>query len=165
LIEFFDQLQGNSFIKFFSDTEYRSLVSIPELKLEKAKQNAWYVTAWIAEELFFYSHPFLFPDFLERKPTKDEFNVQFEVIQTFSSISVEKIFYIEEFIKNYPAKLNNQRITFIKHYFIEIMELFQEQKLIESNYKILSNGKFYNQTKLTTQNISEGFVVYEKISI
>jgi len=41
LVEFFDELQTNSLIKFFSDTKYRSLVTIPEVELDKGKQNAW----------------------------------------------------------------------------------------------------------------------------
>ena len=35
LIDFFDELQGNSLIKSFTDNAYRSLVTIPEIKLEK----------------------------------------------------------------------------------------------------------------------------------
>jgi hypothetical protein len=40
LIEFFDELQTNSLIKFFSNQKYRSLVTIPEVNLQKGKQNS-----------------------------------------------------------------------------------------------------------------------------
>jgi hypothetical protein len=75
LIKFFDELQTNSLIKVFSDTQYRSLVTIPEVKLEKDKQNSWIAKVWIAEDLFYYAHPFILPDLLERKLTKHEFEV------------------------------------------------------------------------------------------
>jgi len=160
LIEFFDQLQSNLFIKFYSDTQYRSLVIIPEVQLEKSRRNCW-----IAEELFYYKHPFIFPDLLQRKPTKHEFEVLFKIIQVFSSVDLEKTFYIKEFLQNYPSTLTNKQITKIKKYFIQIIQIFQEHQLIDSNYKIISNGKLYDKDQLTFKNISEGFVVYEKLYI
>jgi hypothetical protein len=164
-IKVFDQLQSNSFIQFFSDTQYRSLVTIPEVELEKGRQNSWIAKVWIAEELFYYNHPFLFPDFLQRKSTKHEFEVQFKVIQVFSSVDLEKTFYIKEFFQNYPSTLTNQQITKIKKYFIQLIQIFQEHKLVNSNYKIISNSKLYDKDELTSNNISESFVVYEKLSV
>ena len=165
LIEFFDQLQSNSFIKFFSDTQYRSLVTIPEVQLEKSRRNSWIAKVWIAEELFYYKHPFFFPDLLQRKPTKHEFEVLFKIIQVFSSVDLEKTFYIKEFLQNYPSTLTNKQITKIKKYFLQIIQIFQEHQLIDSNYKIISNGKLYDKDQLTSRTISEGFVVYEKLYI
>lgn len=118
LIEFFDQLQSNSFIKFFRDTQYLSLLVISEVQLDKSRRNSWIGKVWIAEELFYYNHPFLFPDLLKRKPTKDEFEVLFKIIQVFSSVDLEKTFYIKEFLQNYPSTLTNKQITKIKKYFI-----------------------------------------------
>lgn len=165
LIEFFDELQTNSLIKFFSDTHYRSLVTIPEVELEKGKQNIWMAKIWIAEELFYYAHPFLFPNFLDRKPTKDQFEVQFKVIQVFSSVNIEKRFHIKEFFDNYPSSLNNLQKTKIKEYFIQLIQIFEKHQLIDPTYKIITNGKVYQTDHLTPRNISEGFLVYEKLSI
>jgi hypothetical protein len=39
LITFFSELQENSLIKFFSDTKYRSLVTIPEVILDKTPKG------------------------------------------------------------------------------------------------------------------------------
>ena len=44
-------------------------------------------------------------------------------------------------------------------------KLFEEHSLIESNYTIISDGKVYHTDQLTSSNISEGFIVYEKLSI
>jgi len=165
LLDFFDELQINSLIKIFSDTQYRSLVTIPEVKLEKGKQNTWVANVWIADEFFYYAHPFLLPDLLKRKLTKHQFEVQFKVIQVFSSVDIEKHFYIDEFFHHYTSVFSNQEKTKIKEYFIQLIQLFEEHKLIESTYKVVSTKTLYQTNQLTSQNISKGFIVYERLSI
>jgi len=105
-------------IQSFTDSEYRSLVTIPEVKFKKSKQNSWIAKVWMAEELFYYAHPFLLPYFSKQRITKDQFEVQFKVIQVFSSITLEKKFFIKEFLDSYSAVLSNQRITKIKKLFL-----------------------------------------------
>jgi len=83
---------------------------------------------WIAEELFYYAHPFLLPDLFKQKLTKYEFEVRFKIIQVFSSMDVEKIYYIKDFFKNYPSTLTNQQKTKIKKYFIRLIQMFEEYK-------------------------------------
>jgi len=47
-----------------------------------------------------------------------------------------------------------------------LIKIFEEYELVVSTYKIISNGKIYEMNQLTTpSNISEGFIVYEKLSI
>jgi len=53
----------------------------------------------------------------------------------------------------------------MKRTFIQLVKLFEEYDLIESNYKIISDDKLYDTDQLTYNNISEGFIVYEKLSI
>ena len=165
LIEFFDELQTNSLIKFFSNQKYRSLVTIPEVNLQKGKQNSWTVEVWIADELFYYAHPFLLPDLFQVKLTKLQLEVQVHVIRTFSSFDTQKIFYVEEFLQAYPSTLNNQQITNVKRYFIQLMEIFEEHQLIESSYQVILDDKLYHVDKLLTNNISQGFIVFEKLLI
>ncbi len=165
LIEFFDELQTNSLIKFFSNQKYRSLVTIPEVNLQKGKQNSWTVEVWIADELFYYAHPFLLPDLFQGKLTKLQLEVQVHVIHTFSSFDTQKIFYVEEFLQAYPSTLNNQQITSVKRYFIQLMEIFEEHQLIESSYQVILDDKLYHVDKLLTNNISQGFIVFEKLLI
>ena len=66
LIGFFDKLQANSLVKFFSRKHYRSLVTIPEVNLRKDK-------SWVADGLFHHTHPFSLP--VEKKLTKNKFEV------------------------------------------------------------------------------------------
>ena len=48
---------------------------------------------------------------------------------------------------------------------IELVKLLEEHDLIESKYKIIFKGSLYDTQQLTTRNISEGFIIYEKLSI
>lgn len=163
--EFFDQLQTNSLIQYFSKNYYRSLITIPNVKLYRGKQNTLMAEVWIAEELFYYAHPFLFPDFIRQKVTKHQFEVQFYVIQIFTSVNLEKTFFIKEYFQNYSSALNNSQKTEIKNYFIQLIQRLKEYNLIESNFKILQDGNFFKTPELTSKNINEGFVIYEKLNI
>ena len=164
ILLFLDELQKNSIIKSFSDKEYRSLVTIPELKVTKSTQTGWSVQVWVAEELFYYSYPFVLPHICKKK-TMDEFEVQFKVIELFSSITIEKTFLIKEFLDSYPSVIRNSRITNIKREFIQWVKLLTESNIIENNYKIIQKGRYSSVKQLTIDNISEGFVIYEKIHI
>ena len=70
-----------------------------------------------------------------------------------------------KYIDQISYRVSNQRITKIKKNFIELVQILQEYDLIESNYKIISNGSFLDTNELNISNISEGFVIYEKIYI
>jgi hypothetical protein len=165
--EFFNQLQRNSLVTSFTDNQFRSLVTIPEVRVSKSKKqkNSLIARVWIAEELFYYNYPFLLPDFFRNKNTKDEFQVQFEILKVFSSVSIQKEVFIKEFLDSYPSVLSNQRRTKIKKLFIQLVGRLKENDLIESNYKIISNGLLVDVDQLTTSNIRQSFVLYEKLSI
>ena len=44
-------------------------------------------------------------------------------------------------------------------------EILKQNNLIENNYKIISNRRYYFTKEFNTHDISEGFVIYEKLSI
>ena len=120
---------------------------------------------WIAEELFYYNYPFLLPDFFRNKNTKDEFQVQFQILKVFCSVSIQKEVFVKEFLNSYSSVLSNQRRTKIKKLFIQLVARLKDHDLIESNYKIISNGLLLDVDQLTTTNIGQGFVLYEKLSL
>ena len=78
---------------------------------------------------------------------------------------MEKEFLIEEFLTNYPIAISNQRKTNIKKYFLELVRELKDSNLIESNYKIILQGSTIPVDELTPQNISEGFIIYEKLNL
>jgi hypothetical protein len=139
-------------------------VTIPEVKLIKSNRNTWHARVWIAEELFYYSYPFTIPNRSE-KCTRDQLEVQFKVIQVFSSVNIEKVFLIKDFIESYYAALSNYQIKNIKNEFIKWVEILNQNNLIENKYKIILNGNYHTTNQLDTRNISEGFILYEKIVI
>lgn len=90
------------------------LVSIPESRVYKSKQNIWLVDLWIAKELFDYFHPFVFSHFFNKKLAIDEFQVLFEIVKIFSSSNIRKEFNIQEFLDSYSSTLNSKRKKIIK---------------------------------------------------
>ena len=68
-------------------------------------------------------------------------------------------------MSSYSSVISNQRKTNIKKYFIQLVYLFKEHDLIQDDYKIISNGHYYFTKEFNTHDISEGFVIYEKLSI
>ena len=45
------------------------------------------------------------------------------------------------------------------------MEIIEEHKLIESSYQVLVDDKVYHVDQLLTNNISQGFIVFEKLLV
>jgi len=164
--KFLQQLQTGVFLTSFDDTHFQSLVAIPQVKLEKSpKLKYWVGRVWLVEELFYYNYPFSLPNIFQTKLTKDQLEVRFKFIQVFSSVNIEKVFFIQEFLSSYSSVISNQRKNNIKKYFIQLVHLFKEHDLIEDSYKIISNGHYYFTKEFNTHDISEGFVIYEKLSI
>ena len=128
-------------------------------------QKFWVGRVWLLEQLFYYNYPFSLPNIFQTKLTKDQLEVRFKFIQVFSSVNIEKVFFIQEFLSSYSSVISNQRKNNIKKYFIQLVHLFKEHDLIEDSYKIISNGHYYFTKEFNTHDISEGFVIYEKLSI
>jgi len=164
---FFKELQTGILLTSFSDIHFihfQSLVAVPLVKFTKF-QKFWVGRVWVAQELFYYKYPFYLPDLFQQKLKKDEFEVQVQVFKIFSSEKIEKVFLIKEFFQNYTSRLSNQQKTKMKEHFIQSIKLFQQYDLIENNYKTISNGFLLDIDVLTISNISEGFVISEKLSV
>lgn len=132
----------------------------------KISENSkfWVGRIWLAEELFDSKYPFLFPDFLKTKRIKYQFEVRVEFRKVFHSVEITKTFVIQQFLDS-DSTVSNQRINKIQKNFIKFVQILQESDWIESNDNIISNGSFLDTNELNISNISEGFVIDEKISI
>lgn len=75
------------------------LVSIPDLTVYKSQENILMVEIWIAEDLIYYLHPFVFSDLFCQKLTKLQFQVLFNIIQIYSTSNIRKEFDIQAFMK------------------------------------------------------------------
>jgi hypothetical protein len=125
LKEFFNVLRTNLVIECFTDKSYRMLVTISEAFVCKSEQNIWIIEVWVAEELFDYLHPFLFPNFFTEKLTIDEFHVLFEIVKIFNSSTTRKEFNIQEFLDPYSSNINGTRKKKIKECFIKYLKVLQ----------------------------------------
>jgi len=163
LKQFFSLVRENFLIQSFTDKHYRMIVTVPEVSLYKSEQNTWNVEIWIAEELFDYLHPFLFPDFFQDKLTKDKFQVLFEIIKVYSSSDIRKEFHIQEFLDNYPSTLSNKQKKKIKEYFIYYLKVFNKQQKLQDKVLDLSSNKLLNIYDLNTSDLN--IAVFENLHI
>jgi hypothetical protein len=163
--DFLRDLQQNLFISCFTDSYFKSIVTIPKLELYKCKKSkCWLTRISLLEQLFDYQYPFKYPDLFEIesiKLNKDQYLIRFEVIRLFSSKSPTKKFYLREFFQQY--KVSNQRICNMKQIFIESIQEFYQFGLIDSKVKLMLHNDYIDIENLTTFNISDGFILYEKI--
>jgi hypothetical protein len=163
--DFLQDLQQNLFVKCFTDYYFKSLVTIPKLELYKYKKSKCWLTRFLLlEELFDYQYPFIYPDLFQTesiKFNKDQYLVRFEVIQLFSSKSATKKFYLREFFQQHPV--SNQRIRNMKQIFIQLIQEFYQFELIQPKVKLMSHNYYLDIQDLNTFNISDGFILYEKI--
>jgi len=180
--QFLRQLQENIFLEIFNDSDFIQILAlenqsiiemdrltgIPRVSLFKQTRSNYLVARIVLlEDLFHYRYPFRIPDLFEidlnnRKLSKYENLVRVEFIKTFSSRDVEKPFYIREFLNTY--KISNQKIKEIKQIFIDIIHIFQQYKLIEKEALLMLNRSPINIYDLNTSNISDGIILYEKIT-
>lgn len=159
--QFFEDLQTDFLLSMFQDKKFQTLISIP--KVEFWKERHWMVKVWIVDDLFYYNYPFAFPSLFAPNTSKTKFAVQFEILRVFTSEGLEKRFEIQKFIETYPSALSNQTIRQIKDFFLESVHLLEENKLIQPTFKVLRDGNLEFVDRLTSQNISEGFVLYETL--
>ena len=160
---FFELVKKNFVIESFSDNHYRMLVTIPEVFVNKSEQNIWNVEIWIAEELFDYLHPFLFEDLFDKKLTKDEFQVLFEVIKVYTYEDIRKEFFIQEFLESYPSTLSNKQKKQMKEYFLHYLKVLKKEEKLQDKVLDISSNKLLdmNELKISPSKIA----VFENINI
>lgn len=167
LSKFFRELHNSVVLESFQDTCYQWLSAVPLSQVYSPTKpgQALIAKVWVADDLFFYDFPFYLPDLFYGKLKKHQIDVRIHILRVFATPNTEKVFYIRDFCDNYPAKLSHKKIGKMKTYFIEGIQILKQVNLIENNYKIILEGRFKNIQEFTSRNISEGFVIYEKINI
>nr|YP_010448086.1 hypothetical protein NRL27_pgp113 [Nitzschia dubiiformis]UTQ75567.1 hypothetical protein [Nitzschia dubiiformis] len=173
--KFLRELQQNIFVEIFNDSHYMqtlaskhqtivemdSLPGIHRVTIFKPSESKYLLAQVVMiDDLFYYLYPFRLPDLFQGNLTKHERLVRVEFVKTFSSKYIEKYFYIREFFNTY--KISNQKIKDIKQIFIDLIHIFQQHQLIEEHLLLLPNRSRINISQLTTSNISDGIILYEK---
>lgn len=85
--------------------------------------------------------------------SKYEFSVFFEILKSFNLVSIEKRIYVKNFINDFPSTLSNQTIRQIKMIFLDAIQILENNKVIESRFKILRHRKLESVKKLSTNTI------------
>lgn len=134
-------------VENFSDASFRSSVIFPYLAVVK-EGKSWVGKISISEQLYFYSYPFFLPkEFLSYKD-KYEMEVKLKLIQSLSVSSLEKNFYVEEFLNQFS--IPNKKRTQIKKLIIELFDQLKSHKLIETEFGIVrKNGSSVTVKQLT----------------
>ena len=143
--------------------EIDSLAAIHRVTIFKQPRSKYLLARVVMiDDLFYYLYPFRLPDLFKGNLTKHQRLVRVEFIKTFSSKDVEKCFYLREFFNTY--KISNQKIKEIKQIFIDLIHIFQQNQLIEQHLLLISNRSRINISDLTTANISDGIILYERLA-
>ena len=64
---------------------------------------------WLVQELFYYNYPFYLANFFQQKLPIHTLEVRFTLFQLFTSVSIEKEIFVQEFFNSYSFVLNNQQ--------------------------------------------------------
>ena len=173
--KFLRELQQNIFVEIFNDSHYiqtiasqhqtiveiDSLTEIHRVTIFKQPRSKYLLARVVMmDDLFYYLYPFRLPDLFQGNLNKHEKLVRVEFIKTFSFNDLEKCFHLREFFHTY--KISNQKIKEIKQIFIYVVCIFQQNQLIEQHLLLLSNRSRINISQLTTSNILDGIILYEK---
>ena len=150
-------------LKEFKDEYFQSLVSLPKVEILKVNQKL-VARIWSVDELFYSNYPFVFLDLFKQKLAKHEFAVVYEIVVRFRSSNTEKKVDIKKFLESYGSLSNNDRKK-IKEYFIQYIQELIDHNIIEDKIDTIQDGIKYEISSLTTKNISEVIVIYEKLNI
>ena len=89
----------------------------------------------LAEQLFSYNFQCYLTSYFNQWNNKYHFHVQFEILQTISTPSLQKQLYVQEFLKQF--NLSNQKQTEIKRLIIQSLQELVDKRIIKLFFKIL----------------------------
>ena len=150
------------FIERFSEIEFRSSIMFPLLKLTK-KHGSWIIKISVGEQLYYYSYPFLFSNYFCNFQNKYDLLLKLEIIQIFSTDSLEKSFSVEDFMNRFS--ISNQKRMDIKKRMVELLNELKTSNSVEPHFKIIYKDdakKKSNEevTKLTPALLSQSKTIF-----
>lgn len=85
--------------------------------------------------------------------------MQFEILQTMSTSSLQKQFHVQEFLRQF--NLFNQKQTEIKKLIIQSLQELSDKRIIKSLFKITQkDGSLIQKTNLTSKLITKSELIY-----
>lgn len=153
-----DFLRLEPIIQTFSDIHFRALVLFPNIKV-LPRGRISIVSMTLAEQLFSYHFPFYLTSYFNQWNNKYEFHVQFEILQTMSTSSLQKQLHVQEFLGQF--NLSNKKQTEIKRLIIKSLQELVEKRIVKSFFKITQkDASLIVQTNLTSKLITKSKVIY-----
>ena len=109
LIQFFEKLQTmKPFIKVITNQSFQSSVLFPVIKARK-EFGVWIVEVDILQELYFFNYRFFLPHYFLIYQQDFELEVKLHFIQTYSSQSLTKTFYVNKILDQYKNNNNKKK--------------------------------------------------------
>lgn len=152
-----DFLRLEPIIQTFYDINFRALVFFPNIKvLPRGRISIVFMT--LAEQLFSYNFPCYLTSYFNQWNNKYEFHVQFEILQTISTSSLQKQLHVQEFLGEF--NLSNKKQTEIKRLIIKSLQELVDKGIVKSFFKITQkDGSLIVQTNLTSKLITKSKVI------
>lgn len=145
LIQFFDKIQTmKPFLKIVTNNSFQSFVIFPIIKTKKefGDYGPWIVEIAILQELYLYSYRFFLPNYYLTYQYDFELQVKLHFIQTYSSQSLTKTFYVNKILDQYK-NTNNQKKAQVKHLIKSSFQQALAHKIIRSYCRV----EFKDKTK------------------
>ena len=140
---------------------FKSINIFPYVRVFKKK--SWYVQLAVAKEIYYYKYPFYFPGAFLNYRNKYYLQTQITFLLAFSSVKIEKVFEVEEFLDQF--NLSNSNLRQVKICLMETFVLAKDCKMIEGEFVlVLKTNKVKTLTKLTTNLISRAKSIHFKES-
>ena len=164
VIDFLQDLQINiPPVTIFSEDYFRNVASISFVEIQK-EDKSLVAKVLIAEQLYWYQYPFVFPVSFLSYQTTYELQVKLQIIQVMSQNSLEKVFYVKVFLDqfNVPQQKKAQLKKLISITFKEL----QDNQLIQNQFQLITkSGKIQQINQLIPLRIGQSEVIrfYEKL--
>jgi len=145
-------------IQTFSDIHFRALVLFPNIKV-LPRGRISIVSMTLAEQLFYYNFPCYLTSYFNQWNNKYQFYVQFEILQTMSTSSLQKQLHVQQFLGQF--NLSNKKQTEIKRLIIQSLQELVDKRILKSVFKtIQKDGSLRVQNNLTSILITKSKVIY-----
>jgi hypothetical protein len=145
-------------IQTFSDIHFRALVLFSSVKV-LPRGRISIVSMTLAEQFFSYNFPCYLTSYFNQWNNKYEFYVQFEILQTMSTSSLQKQLHVQEFLGQF--NLSNKKQTEIKRLILKSLQELVEKRIVKSFFKTTQkDGSLIVQNNLTSKLITKSEVIY-----
>ena len=85
-------------ITYFTEAHFQSILTFSYVNIQK-QGNSWVLKVAVSKLRYNYCYPFSFPNTFLTYENIYDLKVKFKVIEAISKVPLEKVFYVEVFLK------------------------------------------------------------------